>query len=120
MRMLPLECRMGLLLACGEGVSAAWLTGTFIAMRQREGKTQRQVPTNPPALPASSVFSASSNCTRAARMRSCLHIGTGGCGALRHVPSPRRCRGAPVCACSSVPPSLTSARTTSSLNKCSR
>ncbi|KAJ6615304.1 hypothetical protein B0H10DRAFT_2041571 [Mycena sp. CBHHK59/15] len=97
MRMLTLESRTGLLLACGEGGSAAWLTGAFIAMQQ-----------------------PSSNCTRAARMRSCLRIGTGGCGALRRVPSPRRRRGAPVCACSSVPPSLTSACTTSSLNKCSR
>ncbi|KAJ6601585.1 hypothetical protein B0H10DRAFT_2082204, partial [Mycena sp. CBHHK59/15] len=96
MRMLPLECRTGLLLACGEGVLAARLTGAFIAMQQREGKTQRQVPTNPPALPATSVFSASSNRARAARTRSCLRIGTGGCGALRCVPSPRRTRrGAP-------------------------
>ncbi|KAJ6617752.1 hypothetical protein B0H10DRAFT_2218297 [Mycena sp. CBHHK59/15] len=34
-----------------KGVSAARLTGAFVAMRQREGKTQRQVHTNPPLQP---------------------------------------------------------------------
>ncbi|KAJ6546319.1 hypothetical protein B0H10DRAFT_2131661, partial [Mycena sp. CBHHK59/15] len=47
--MLPLECCTGLLLACREGVFS-WQCGSAMAMRQREGKTQWQVPTNPPPL----------------------------------------------------------------------
>ncbi|KAJ6610303.1 hypothetical protein B0H10DRAFT_2225080 [Mycena sp. CBHHK59/15] len=39
-----------------EGVSAARLTGAFVAMRQREGKTQRQVRTNPPLRPLTPLF----------------------------------------------------------------
>ncbi|KAJ6609131.1 hypothetical protein B0H10DRAFT_2226218 [Mycena sp. CBHHK59/15] len=49
-RTLSLDCCMGLLRACGEGVSAVRPTGAFVAMQQHEGKTQRQLPPTAHAL----------------------------------------------------------------------
>ncbi|KAJ6599637.1 hypothetical protein B0H10DRAFT_2083964, partial [Mycena sp. CBHHK59/15] len=118
--MLPLECCTGLLLACREGVFS-WQCGSAMAMRQREGKTQWQVPTNPP------------HCACYLRFFSFLQPRT--CCANEELPAYRdgwmrcaqvrpksptyaqRCTGMCLLFC---PPSLTSARTTSSLNKCSR
>ncbi|KAJ6607093.1 hypothetical protein B0H10DRAFT_565528 [Mycena sp. CBHHK59/15] len=84
-------------------------------MRQR-GEDTATGTHQPPASPANSAFPPTAHVPRE---RGAAFVS--GRGALRCVPCPRRTRrGAPVRAWPSVPPSLTSAHTTSSSNKCSR